>query len=166
MKPQRIILIRHGESEGNINKDIYDTKPDYALELTQNGVLQAEQAGKVIASLVGEEGIAFYVSPMWRTRMTFENIVLSLNKENISYKEDPRLREQEWGHLRSNEETERIMIERDNYGTFYYRFLHGESGAFENGYDDFRSFIIRCYELNRVKFLRWIFNFENPAANQ
>lgn len=147
MKPQRIILIRHGESEGNVNKDIYDTKPDYALELTQNGVLQAEQAGKVIASLVGEEAITFYVSPMWRTRMTFENIVLSLNKENISYKEDPRLREQEWGHLRSNEETERIMIERDKYGTFYYRFLHGESGA--DVYDrasDFLSTLTRDFK--------------------
>ena len=38
MKPQRIILIRHGESEGNINKEIYTQKPDYALYLTNKGI--------------------------------------------------------------------------------------------------------------------------------
>ena len=35
MKSNRIILIRHGESEGNIDKDKYQTIPDYALNLIQ-----------------------------------------------------------------------------------------------------------------------------------
>ncbi len=29
MKPKRIILIRHGESEGNTDRNIYSQKPDY-----------------------------------------------------------------------------------------------------------------------------------------
>ena len=33
--PKRIILIRHGESEGNVNKFVYEKVPDNALELTQ-----------------------------------------------------------------------------------------------------------------------------------
>src|ERR1043165_10279621 len=37
MKPQRIILIRHGESKGNIDRSIYAERPDYALELSENG---------------------------------------------------------------------------------------------------------------------------------
>ena len=33
--PKRIILLRHGESEGNVNKEVYERVPDNALELTQ-----------------------------------------------------------------------------------------------------------------------------------
>jgi broad specificity phosphatase PhoE len=46
MKPNRIILIRHGESEGNLDNSLYKTTPDYALKLTQRGVSQAKQAGR------------------------------------------------------------------------------------------------------------------------
>ena len=38
MKPQNIILIRHGQSHGNLNKEIYKSIPDYALELTDEGI--------------------------------------------------------------------------------------------------------------------------------
>ena len=43
--------------------------------------------------------------------------------------QDPRLREQDWGHLRGPEATQSIKRERDEYGTFWYRFPDGESGA-------------------------------------
>lgn len=45
MRPKRIILIRHGESEGNVDKNIYEQKPDYALELTHRGIHQAKEVG-------------------------------------------------------------------------------------------------------------------------
>lgn len=38
MRPNRIILVRHGESEGNLDKYKYRTTPDYALNLTQRGL--------------------------------------------------------------------------------------------------------------------------------
>lgn len=28
LRPKRIFIIRHGESEANVNHSIYDTKPD------------------------------------------------------------------------------------------------------------------------------------------
>lgn len=37
MKPNKLFLVRHGESEGNVNKSIYAEKPDYTLELTEAG---------------------------------------------------------------------------------------------------------------------------------
>ena len=129
MKPKKIILVRHGESQGNINKNIYSEIPDYALELTNNGMEQAIEAGKKIIKIIGDTKTAFYVSPMWRTRMTFEGIAQSFDKSNINYKEDPRLREQEWGHLQNVEEAKKVYSERDAYGIFYFRFQHGESGA-------------------------------------
>ena len=46
MKPKRIILIRHGESEANVNPHLFASVPDYAIELTEKGREQALNAGK------------------------------------------------------------------------------------------------------------------------
>lgn len=129
MRPKRIILIRHGQSEGNADPSIYKTKPDYALELSEEGLVQAEDAGKKLKELIRDEEVFFYISPFWRTRSTFERIVNNLSPGQFRYREEPRLREQEWGHLRSEEETRNIEEERDAYGSFYFRFPDGESCA-------------------------------------
>ena len=42
----RVILIRHGESEGNVNFDIYRSTPDARIHLTQKGWTQAHEAGR------------------------------------------------------------------------------------------------------------------------
>lgn len=39
MKPKRIILVRHGQSEGNEDSLNYETIPNYALNLTNKGKL-------------------------------------------------------------------------------------------------------------------------------
>jgi broad specificity phosphatase PhoE len=129
MKPKRIILIRHGESEGNIDKTMYNQKPDYALLLTEKGKQQAEAAGVALKELVQDEKIRFYVSPLFRTRQTFRQIIKSFPSDRFEYREEPRLREQEWGHLRSKEECDLVEKERDAYGTFYFRIPDGESAA-------------------------------------
>ena len=61
MKPKRIILVRHGESEANINPHLFASIPDYAIELTDKGREQAFYAGKQLKDLVGEEKLYFYV---------------------------------------------------------------------------------------------------------
>ena len=95
MKPKRIILIRHGESEANVNKHLFASIPDYTIELTHKGVSQSIRAGENLKEIVKNENIFFYVSPFWRTRSTFENIVTSLSRSQCSFIEEPRLREQE-----------------------------------------------------------------------
>ena len=129
MKPKRIILIRHGESEGNADPSVYNRKPDYALELSAKGLLQATRAGEELKSILKNESVFFYVSPFWRTRMTFEQIAASFQSPRFRYVEEPRLREQEWGHLRSEEDKKRIDADRDAYGPFYFRVPEGESCA-------------------------------------
>ncbi|MEO6541528.1 MAG: histidine phosphatase family protein [Ferruginibacter sp.] len=129
MKPKRIILIRHGESEGNIDKAMYNQKPDYALLLTEKGKQQAAAAGSALKELVKDEKLCFYVSPLFRTRQTFQQITKAFPKDNYYYREEPRLREQEWGHLRSLEECNEVEKQRDAYGTFYFRIPDGESAA-------------------------------------
>lgn len=99
------------------------------MSLTQNGRIQAEECGKLLREIVKDESCFFYVSPLWRTRETFGNIKKSFDEKLISSREEPRIREQEWGHLRSEEESKKVDQERDEYGTFYYRIPDGESAA-------------------------------------
>lgn len=129
MKPNRIILIRHGESIGNIDKSVYSRLPDYKLPLSKNGKIQAEDCGKNLKNITKNESCMFYVSPLWRTRETYQGIVNSFDKKSILNTEEPRIREQEWGHLKSVEECNRIDKERDEFGPFYYRIPNGESAA-------------------------------------
>ena len=49
--PKRIILLRHGESEGNADHTLYRTKPDNLIELTALGREQAAVAGRRIKDL-------------------------------------------------------------------------------------------------------------------
>ena len=52
MKPKRIILIRHGESQANVDKYLFGSVPDYTIELTDFGREQAKEAGKRLKELV------------------------------------------------------------------------------------------------------------------
>jgi len=139
MKPKRIILIRHGESEGNLDNSLYETTPDYALKLTPKGISQAKLAGGEIKSLIGDESVYVYLSPFFRTRETFEHIHESISDNVMKAIEDPRIREQDWGHLRHPDDNKGIIKERDEFSTFYYRIPDGESGA--DVYDRVTTFL-------------------------
>jgi broad specificity phosphatase PhoE len=129
MKPRRIILVRHGQSEGNADQMAYSRTQDYKLNLTETGREEARNAGIKISNVIGEEGLYVYISPYFRTRQTYDEISKSVSHNVTQTTEDPRLREQDWGHLRHPYESKLIENERDEYGTFYYRIPSGESGA-------------------------------------
>jgi broad specificity phosphatase PhoE len=139
MKPNRILLVRHGQSEGNVDKQQLETIPDFALNLTSDGVEQARKAGLEIKKIIAQETVQVYLSPYHRTRQTFHYIRESIDANVVKVFEDPRLREQDWGHLRLNEVNEEIIKERDNFSTFYYRIPDGESGA--DVYDRVSTFL-------------------------
>ncbi len=129
MKPKRIVLIRHGESEANVDRYLFGRVPDYTIELTEQGHRQAHEAGVQLQQLVANESLYFYVSPFWRARSTFEEVAAAFPLSQFRYSEEPRLREQEWGYLRCNEDFDKICRERREYGTFYYRIPGGEAGS-------------------------------------
>ena len=127
MKPERIFIVRHGQSIGNVDKSVYKDTPDYAIQLTDKGKQQALDIGTKLKEIISEETVQFYVSPMWRTRQTYAYIrksFPSIYPDIYKYYEDPRLREQEWG---MSMEGYRHKLEeyRDSYGHFYYRFRDG-----------------------------------------
>ncbi|KOU05783.1 phosphoglycerate mutase [Streptomyces sp. NRRL F-5755] len=126
-RPRRIILIRHGESEGNTDDTVYEREPDHALSLTKNGLRQAEEAGESLRAMFGDERISAYVSPYRRTHQTFQ--ALGLDMDRVRVREEPRLREQDWGNWQDREDVRLQKVYRDAYGHFFYRFAQGESGA-------------------------------------
>jgi len=70
-----------------------------------------------------------YVSPLFRTQQTFKQIVKSFPTKEYTWIEEPRLREQEWGLLRSLDQCRLVDQQRDAYATFYFRIPDGESAA-------------------------------------
>lgn len=144
MRPKRIFIVRHGQSQGNHDQKTHETVPDYKIELTETGVQQAKDVGNILRGQIGTDKVAFYVSPYARTRQTLHEIKKSFNLTQIDrIREDPRLREQEWGHLRAAEVTHAIDTERQSYGTFFFRIPDGESGA--DVYDRASGFLDTFY---------------------
>jgi broad specificity phosphatase PhoE len=126
-RPHRIVLVRHGESQGNVDDSVYERMPDHALALTERGRGQAEALGKELRDLFGRERVSVYVSPYRRTHETLR--ILGLDPGLLRVREEPRLREQDWGNWQDREDVHRQKQYRDAYGHFFYRFAQGESGA-------------------------------------
>lgn len=149
-RPNRILLIRHGESrvkkllaflfhphplthkmsgfspasyfQGNVDENLYATVPDNQMPLSDKGHIQARAAGLQLKSIVGDETVKFYVSPYVRTRQTFMELNKALDPKQWTYREEPRLREQDFGNFQNLEKINRCRQERRLFGAFYYRF--------------------------------------------
>jgi broad specificity phosphatase PhoE len=152
MKPLFIYLIRHGESEGNIDSVLYEHIPDWKINLTEKGKQQAIEVGKRLLAdyqssisklsletsmnLLFRPDFIIYSSPWYRAR---ETTALIGNSIKAKIREDPRLREQEWGNYAEDHLKRKIKLERKEFGTFFYRMPYGESGA--DVYDRITTFI-------------------------
>ncbi|KAL5701589.1 hypothetical protein ACHQM5_026910 [Ranunculus cassubicifolius] len=144
--PKRIILVRHGESQGNLDGAAYTTTPDYRIPLTPNGLNQAHNAGVKIREIASENGesdnwkVYFYVSPYERTRMTLREIGKSIPRDRIiGVREECRVREQDFGNFQVEERMKVIKQTRERFGRFFFRFPDGESAA--DVYDRVSSFL-------------------------
>lgn len=147
MCPKKIFLIRHGESQGNEDKKIYKTVPDYAVRLTDTGIHQAQFVGRKFVQTLSEP-CGVYYSPFLRTIETTNHVLGELKKFDLVDKEfvreDARLREQEW-HSVLPLSAYNYQYEKDriSFGVFHYRFPNGESPA--DVYDRVGSFVENMY---------------------
>ncbi|CAN0841219.1 Phosphoglycerate mutase-like protein AT74 [Linum grandiflorum] len=138
-RPRRIILVRHGQSEGNVDESAYTRVADPKIELTKKGKAQAEECGVRIREMIeknigsGEEEdwkVYFYVSPYKRTRQTLQHLGKAFERQRISgVREEPRLREQDFGNFQDRERMRVEKVLRNLYGRFFFRFPNGESAA-------------------------------------
>jgi broad specificity phosphatase PhoE len=129
VNPRRIILVRHAESEANVDASRHACVPNHKIRLSAAGRAQAEAAGAELRGIIGGGSVQFFVSPYERTRETYRLIRAAFEGSRVLMYEDPRLREQDFGNLRDAGETRRLQRERREYGVFFYRFPDGESGA-------------------------------------
>ena len=149
----RIFLVRHGESEGNVDQARYKVKGDHKIELTERGRRQAHAAGQFLAdyyssSRLGVPGsVRLWTSPYTRARQTSAGIVNALeehgsldllrdkpgDKFTTYWRENIRLAEQQFGLLNgiaSESVADHYPDVHDEYqraGKFYARPPGGES---------------------------------------
>lgn len=136
--PSLVILVRHGESEGNADHSQWMKRPDNLLELSPLGVRQAVEAGRRVEEIFKHyddhkskpniRRVHMIVSPFERSLQTafcmrphFEHRVVRTDVES-------RIREQEFGNLQGSD-FQSFREEQQTVGRFWYRFPTGESGA-------------------------------------
>ena len=132
--PRRIVLVRHGESKGNVDESEYTRTPDSQVRLTARGHVQAESTGRRLRKMMDEDeseyNLFFYISPYRRSKETAIGIAKAFEGTNIlGVREEPQLREQDFGNFQDYETKQAEKQERHRFGRFFYRFPNGESGA-------------------------------------
>jgi broad specificity phosphatase PhoE len=174
--PDRLILVRHGQSCGNTNESLYSTTPDNAMALTELGWEQAREAGRLLKErLCSGKPVHFIISPYVRTVETFHGMASAwcdpsefsrvadgegrlrawyarLSELGLSWHEDPRIREQDFGNYQEPDLIRRHKRERHRFGAFYYRFPHGESAS--DVYDRVSTFLDslwRSFDTNNAR---------------
>lgn len=136
--PELIVLVRHGESEGNADDSLYRDKPDHIINLTPLGVEQAALAGEKLEREVFQayeqetktpiRRVHLTVSPFERTLQTAAALRIAVDGRIVRTDIEPRIREQEFGNTQTSGFRE-LRAEQRRIGRFWYRFPTGESGA-------------------------------------
>lgn len=133
----RIVLIRHGESEGNVDKSVHFEKPDHAIELSDRGHQQAVECGRAISERLNFTPQRLWVSPYARTRQTAEGIIIGGQFQDVDVRESINLVEQQFGLFDGYPEEDLARIFPDEHahyekaaafeGRFWARMPLGES---------------------------------------
>lgn len=112
--PERIIIIRHGQSNGNVDQTSFEDIPDHDIELTKIGIQQALAAGRRLKAIVKDEPLYMYYSPYKRTEQTMQYIIKGGKfDETDQIKvaiEDVRLIEQKFGNWQKFKEMQVMFM--------------------------------------------------------
>lgn len=87
-----LILVRHGQSEGNVDESVYYTKPDHKIELTPLGETQATEVGKQLNQLYPFKDKNTLVHSPW-TRAKNTARLISEQVSLSKFVEDPLIHE-------------------------------------------------------------------------
>ena len=99
-KSIRIYLVRHGQSQANLDNAVNARLPDHSVELSSKGREQALAVGAYLAqALAKAKRIRIFCSPYTRARQTSEAIENALNSAEIKFdrREAIELRELQFG---------------------------------------------------------------------
>lgn len=84
----KIYLVRHGQSEGNVDMSVHHDIADHAISLSADGMLQAEEAGRFLITQFnnaweGQINARLWYSPYQRTTQTKNGILKALEANRI-----------------------------------------------------------------------------------
>ena len=123
-----VLIVRHGESDGNANSWCFWTKPDHLHELTPRGWDQVLAAGKIILEFVekgqeltGGARIVFWHSPFERVRQSVQGLFNLVKKDVVTVREKDVLSEMDFGKATGLKEWQ-MALRLPLY--FLQRFLH------------------------------------------
>lgn len=112
MSDKKIFLIRHGQSEGNVDPSVYGTVPDHAIKMTDKGRQQILDAASVIKEQFDKfKDVVTGGTPQWCSLFyspydrTVESAMILSSNLGIRVQEDymsPLLIERKWGNLRED----------------------------------------------------------------
>jgi probable phosphoglycerate mutase len=130
-----IIFLRHGQAENNTKKILAGRSP--GVNLTQVGIQQAEQSGKMLESL---NISAIYSSPIDRALQTAKIVGNHCNLEPVI---DDRLIELDMGKFTKMPYDEIFA----KHGNVFLKFYEGSEEVSENGVETFAKVQKRVFEM-------------------
>jgi broad specificity phosphatase PhoE len=100
----RILLVRHGESLGNVDVDVHRVMADHAIPLSERGLAQAQATGAWLNGYLEENSSVYpdrlrlWHSPYVRTRQTADGLQQKIRPDKFeSRREHVLLCEQQFG---------------------------------------------------------------------
>lgn len=119
-QPLRVLLVRHGEAEGNVDRTVFTRVPDHAIPLTESGREMARRTGRAIGKFfrdtfgdpeAADHHFRMMVSPFLRTRQTAECILEGLREGQLDdYKEQKVFEEAEAADRQEQKRREKMMM--------------------------------------------------------
>ena len=99
----RIFLVRHGQSQGNVDMRVHKEMADHAIPLSEAGHKQADEAGRALDEYLEARGdvelgsARLWTSPYRRTRETADGVERSAQRWILDRREHIMLCEQQFG---------------------------------------------------------------------
>lgn len=118
-----LICVRHGESEANVDPNIYFQKPDKDIDLTDLGRSQAINTGKTLKSLSNRFNSKIVYSPWKRAKDTANLIHKELELAPYRLIEDPLIYEISLSHSFKEMREQPLFFfeDKSNYSHYWYK---------------------------------------------
>jgi broad specificity phosphatase PhoE len=124
-----LIFLRHGESEGNVDEEVYKNTPTSELKLTDAGQLQATSAGRSIVDRIASGRVAIFCSSFDRALDTLDTVKAELKVAGIQITSETildDLKEQKYGNAAGLATIEDRKESRKKYDHYEYCFPQGQ----------------------------------------
>lgn len=125
MALRTILLIRHAQSEEDINPSIHNLADDHEIKLTLFGIEQTKKLAHCLLQYLNIKNKIIYLSPSKRARETW-NILNSYSADKNLVYVDKRIRNLNWGNI-TLETRKQIETERYKVGVLNYKFPGGDN---------------------------------------